>query len=64
MFCYISAPPFADLNLAKLGEEMCRPHLLQSDKSATWRQKARIGCREKKGTVSMATAEMRPLASV
>lgn len=61
IFCYISTPPFANLNLAKLGK-MCRPPLLQSDKNATWRQKARIGCREKE-TVSIATVEMRPLTS-
>lgn len=54
-------PTIADLNLVKLGE-MCRPPLLQSDKSAMWRQKARIGCREK-GTVSIATVEMRSLTS-
>lgn len=57
-----STPPFAVSNMAK-SMERCRPPLLQSEKSAMWRQKARIGCWERKGTVSITTVEMRPLTS-
>lgn len=51
MFCCASAPPFEDSNLVKVWREV------QSEKSA------RIGCQERKRTVSVATVEMRPLAS-
>lgn len=54
MFCDTSASSFEDSNLAK---NMVRGvGLLQSEKNA------RIGSREMKGTVSIATVELRPLA--
>lgn len=60
MLCYTSASPFADPNLAK-NIERWAGLLFCNQKRVPRGDRARIGCRERKGTVSIATVEMKPL---
>ena len=62
MLCYTSTPPFADLNLAK-STERCASLLFCNQKRVPRGDRARIGCRERKGIVTIATVEMKPLTS-
>lgn len=57
MLCYTSTPPFAHLNLAKSIERYAGL-LFRNQKRVPRGGRDRIGCRERKGTVSIATSKI------
>ena len=63
VLCSTHPPPICKSQSGKEHKWMCKPPLFCNQKRMPHGGRARIGCRERKGTVTIATVEPRPLTS-